>query len=83
MRPTDLILIGYIFAYKITKIKPKNLIFGFLFKDLSPHTDGNNILHTPLVQYNNDLLERQSSEWGKDEISYFYIGDVFCIHLWN
>ena len=29
----------------------------------------------------NDLFERQSSERGKDEVSYFYVGDVFCIHL--
>ena len=27
------------------------------------------------------MLERQSSERGKDEVSYFYVGDVFCIHL--
>ena len=41
----------------------------------------NNILHTLLVKHYNDLLERQSSERGKDEVSYFYVGDVFCIHL--
>ena len=45
------------------------------------HTDGNNILYTPLVKYYNDLLERQFSERGNDEVSYFYVGDVFCIHL--
>ena len=45
------------------------------------HTDGNNILHTPLVKHYNDLLERQSSERGKDEVLYFDVGDVFCIHL--
>ena len=45
------------------------------------NTDGNNILHTPLVKHYNDLLGRQSSERGKDEVSYFYVGDVFCIHL--
>ena len=44
-------------------------------------TDGNNILHTPLVKHYNDLLERQSSERGKDEVSCFYVGDIFCIHL--
>ena len=48
---------------------------------LDVHTDGNNILHTPLVKHYNDLLGRQSSERGKDEVSYFYVGDVFCIHL--
>ena len=33
-----------------------------------------------ILQYN-DLLDRQSSEQGKDEVTYFYVGDVFCIHL--
>ena len=45
------------------------------------HTDGNNILDTPIVKHYNDLLGRQSSERGKDEVSYFYVEDVFCIHL--
>ena len=39
------------------------------------------MLHTLLVKHYNDLLESQSSEQGKDEVSYFYAGDVFCIHL--
>ena len=45
------------------------------------YTDGSRILHTLLVKHYNDLLDRQSSERGKDEVSYFYVGDVFCIHL--
>ena len=45
------------------------------------YTDGSKILHTLLVKHYNDLLERQRSERGKDEVSYFYVGDVFCIHL--
>ena len=44
-------------------------------------TDGNNILDTPLVKHYNDLLKRQGSERGKDEVSCFYVGDIFCIHL--
>ena len=44
-------------------------------------TDGNNILHTPLVKHYNDLLDSQSSERSRDEVKYFYVGDVFCIHL--
>ena len=44
-------------------------------------TDGSNILHTLLVKHYNDLLDRQSSEQGKDEVTYIYVGDVFCIHL--
>ena len=45
------------------------------------YTDGCNILHTLLVKHYNDLLDRQSSERGKDEVTYFYVGDIFCIHL--
>ena len=45
------------------------------------YTDGNNILHTPIVKHYNDLLEMQCSERSKDKVSYFYVGDVFCIHL--
>ena len=44
-------------------------------------TDGRKSLHTLLQKHFNDLLERQSSKWGKDEVSYFYVGDVFCMHL--
>ena len=33
--------------------------------------------HTLLVKQYNDLLDRQSSERGKDEVTYFYVGDVF------
>ena len=51
----------------------------FLFK-IFRCTDGNNILHTPIVKQYNDLLERQCSVQGKDEVSYFYVGEVFCIH---
>ena len=54
--------------------------WGMIISSIT-YTDGNNILHTPLVKHFNDLLERQSSERGKDEVSYFYVGDVFCIHL--
>ena len=43
--------------------------------------NANKSLNTLLVKHYNDLLERQSSERGKDEVSYFYVGDVFCIHL--
>ena len=29
----------------------------------------------------NDLLDRQSSERGKDEVSYFNVEEVFCIYF--
>ena len=44
-------------------------------------TDGSRILHTLLVKHYNGLLDNQSSEQGKDEVTYFYVGDFFCIHL--
>ena len=44
-------------------------------------TDGSRILHTLLVKHYNDLFDRQSSERGKDEVTYVYVGHVFCIHF--
>ena len=34
--------------------------------------------HISKVLYN-DLLDRQSSGWGSDEVTYFYVREVFCI----
>ena len=45
------------------------------------YTDGSRILHTLLVKHYNDWLDMQSSERGKNEVTYFYVGDVFCTHL--
>ena len=44
-------------------------------------TDGSRILHTLLVKHYNDLFDRQSSERGKDEVTYVYVGDVFVYTL--
>ena len=38
------------------------------------------MLNTPLVKHYNDLLERQTPEWGKDEVSFLSVGEVFCMH---
>ena len=38
-------------------------------------------IHTVLVKYNNDLLGRQTSEWGRNEVTFFNVGDLFCIHI--
>ena len=40
-----------------------------------PATDGSGILHTLLVKHYNDLFDKLSSERGKDEVTYFYVGD--------
>ena len=50
-------------------------------KNVFVTTDGSNILHTLLVKHYNDLLDRQSSQRSRDEVTQFYVGDVFCIHL--
>ena len=41
----------------------------------------NKILHTLLVKHYNDLLDRQISEWSRDEVTYFYVGDFFVYTL--
>ena len=35
----------------------------------------------PVVKHYNDLLYEQSSERNIDKVTYFYVGDLFCIHL--
>ena len=44
-------------------------------------THGDKMIHTLLVKYFNDLLDGQKSEWSIDKVTYFYVGDLFCIHL--
>ena len=39
------------------------------------------LIPTLLVKYYNDLLGRLNSERGMDEVTFFYVGDLFCIHL--
>ena len=45
------------------------------------HTDANKSLTTLVVKHYNDLLDWQTSEKGKDEVTYFNNGDIFCINL--
>ena len=44
-------------------------------------TDANKSLTTLVVKHYNDLLGSQTSERGRDEVTFFYVGDLFCIHL--
>ena len=39
------------------------------------------LLHTLLVKYYNDLFGRQNSVRDMDEVTFFYVGNLFCIHL--
>ena len=45
------------------------------------NTYGDKNLHTLLVKHYNYLLDGQISEWSIDKVTYFYVGDLFCIHL--
>merc|ERR1712015_149474 len=47
----------------------------------SRYTHGDKKLHTLLVKYFNDLLDGQKSQRSIDKVTYFYFGDLFCIHL--
>ena len=44
-------------------------------------THGDKMLHTLLVKRFNDLLDGQKSQRSIDKVTYFYVGDLFCIHL--
>ena len=39
------------------------------------------MLHTLLIKHYNDLLEKQRSEQVKDEVSYFYVGEIFFLKI--
>ena len=39
------------------------------------------MLHTLLVKRFNELLDGQKSQQSIDKVTYFYVGDLFCIHL--
>ena len=45
------------------------------------YTDAEISLHGLLVKYYNDLLGRHNTEQGMDEVTFFYVGDLFCTHL--
>ena len=46
------------------------------------YTDGNKTLHTLLLKYYNDLLDRQSSLRGRDEVTYVQMLEtLFCIYI--
>ena len=67
-------------VWKVTKNRRfKMSLSGYL----KIYTDGSRILHTLLVKHYNDLLDRQRSERGKDEVTYFYdmLGTFFVYTL--
>ena len=69
-------------AMQNNRIKKFGKIFVFaLNKFLKLHTHGDKNLHTLLVKHFNDLLDGQKSQRSIDKVTYFYVGDLFCIHL--
>ena len=68
---------------KIWESKKSNLLrpFYHLCNIQTLPTDAEISLHTPLVKYYNDLLGRQSSVRGWDEVTHFSAGHLFCTHL--
>ena len=44
---------------------------------MGSHTEGCSLTNLLVKYYYNDLLDRQSSGRGKDEVTYFYVGDIF------
>ena len=69
-----------IFYYSVSRY---NNVFAKYFTPmvLSGNTHGDKMIHTLLVKYFNDLLDGQKSERSIDKVTYFYVGDLFCIHL--
>ena len=45
------------------------------------YTHGGENLTTLLVKYFNDLLGIQTSERNMYKVTFFFVGDVLCIHL--
>ena len=43
--------------------------------------DANKSLTTLVAKHYNDLLGSQTSERGRDEVTFFYVGDLFCTYL--
>ena len=58
--------------------RDQKILFGLT---IIKNTDANRSLTTLLVKHYNDLLDRQSCRRGRVEVTYFYVGDVFCIYL--
>ena len=62
---------------KFTKVSFKKF---YMLKKFA-HTHGDKNLHTLLVKHFNDLLNGQTCERSIDKVTYFYVEELFCIHL--
>ena len=45
------------------------------------YTRGLKSNHSARVKYFNDFLSSQTSKWDRDEVTFFNVGNLFCIHL--
>ena len=53
----------------------------YILDNMLHTTHGGENLTTLLVKYFNDLPGVQRSERNRNEVTFFYVGDVLCIHL--
>ena len=67
-------LLGDSLSHLDCEVLPKVLL-------LIKYTHGCINVTTLLVKHYNDLLDRRSSGRGRDTVTCFYVGDVFCIYL--
>ena len=51
------------------------------YSSKNTYTHGPRTLTTLLVKYYNGLLDAQSCERSRDEVTFIYVGVVLCIHL--
>ena len=68
----------HIFVCNINTLKIVKICISFHYY---LHTDGQESLNTLKVKYLNDLLSIQISEQDMDAVTFFSVGDLFCIHL--
>ena len=70
----------YLFP-KTRKNFSKKMSSERVMNNLGLHTHEDKNLHTILVKHFNDLLDGQKSQRSIVKVTYFYVGDLFCIHL--
>ena len=74
---------SFSFIYIQYRVCHGKLVFlnGYFLLNRHVYTHGDKMLHTLLVKRFNDLLDGQKSQRSIDKVTYFYVGDLFCIHL--
>ena len=65
----------------VTSLENRVTLSLYVYTYTLAYTDAQINLHTLIVKYYNDLLGRQGSERGRDEVKYFYVGAIFVYTL--